>query len=217
MTCQGSSITRLILSSTGLKNSIPWGSLTELSGLQQLWLNNNDLMGSIPETIAKLTKLQQVSLAACYISGTLPPALGELRNLSQLHVSSNYLHGSLPASIARLDKLTDFTASCNNLTGAIPLMDFATIAYQGNCELDAPASYCSSGAYPTNSFSCPLPAGASRYCLAACHRSEVGGSGSAASRNGHKEWGISQKRRSHVPAQSARQSASARRAASQRH
>ncbi|CAM6119438.1 unnamed protein product [Calypogeia fissa] len=97
LTCSTDSpprVTDINLSGRNLTGSIP-GAIGQMASLVNLWLDNNQLTGSIPD-------------------------LSQLAGLQTLHLQNNQLSGPFPSSLAKLDQLTEVFVSNNNLTGTVP-------------------------------------------------------------------------------------------------
>ena len=81
------------------------------------------------------------------------------QRIEQLNLRDNGLAGSLPATLGKLDALTHLYLYGSKLGGALPPADafYAQMTAEQACMLlNEPT---------TNSFACPLPAGALKYCL----------------------------------------------------
>ena len=85
-----------------------------------LWLDNNQLSGSIPSELGKLTKLEWLYLWGNQLSGNIPSELGNLTNLKTLSLDSNQLSGSIPPELGNLTKLESLSLWGNELSGNIP-------------------------------------------------------------------------------------------------
>ena len=114
-------VTRLLLGYRGLTGSIPEG-LKELSKLQRLGLNNNNLSaGPIPLWVnTHLTSLTHLILAASNRTGTIPNLSGLSSTLRNLDLASNRLSGSIPSTLNALTMLTYLDLSNNQLSEEIP-------------------------------------------------------------------------------------------------
>ena len=73
-----------------------WGVDYSIENTTELFLNNNQLTGSIP------------------------PEIGNLTNLTSLYLYDNQLTGSIPSEIGNLTKLTGLYLFYNQITGSIP-------------------------------------------------------------------------------------------------
>ena len=64
-----------------------------------LYLEGNQLSGSIPAALGNLTNLERLSLGGNQLSGSIPAALGNLTNLQYLSLEGNQLSGCIPAAL----------------------------------------------------------------------------------------------------------------------
>ena len=94
------------------------GWLTQLS---QLYLDLNQLTGTIPTEIGWLTQLSDLGLSNNQLSGTIPSTFGNLGRLSYLGLHDNKLTGIIPSTLGNMMQLTYLILFNNtNLTGTIP-------------------------------------------------------------------------------------------------
>jgi Leucine-rich repeat (LRR) protein len=119
VTCESGHITKLFLDWNQLTGSIP-AELGKLSNLQELILSDNQLTGSIPAALGNLSNLYGLGLNTNQFTGSIPAALGNLSNLQTLDLSSNQLTGSIPAELGNLSNLYYLGLYENQLTGSIP-------------------------------------------------------------------------------------------------
>ena len=112
-------VTGLFLDTNELTGSIP-SSLGNLTNLEMLWLADNELTGSIPSSLGNLTNLKWWYLHGNELTGSIPSSLGNLTNLEGLWLRSNELTGSIPPSLGSLTNLKQLHLSSNKLTGSIP-------------------------------------------------------------------------------------------------
>ena len=120
VTCYGGNVTGLYLDDNQLGGSIP-ESLGKLSQLIELSLSDNQLSGSIPESLGKLNKLWIVfNLSSNQLGGSIPESLGKLSKLMEFNLSGNQLGGSIPESLGKLSQLKKLNLSGNQLSGSIP-------------------------------------------------------------------------------------------------
>ncbi|KAB5518987.1 hypothetical protein DKX38_023306 [Salix brachista] len=107
------------LSDNQLHGTIP-ESLGKLTGLKILDLGYNRLSGQIPPTLGNLEALETLDLQANFLNDSIPPSLGKLMNLTTLSLSENRLSGYLPQELGKLSKLGQLFLHSNNLTGRLP-------------------------------------------------------------------------------------------------
>ncbi|XP_042422611.1 brassinosteroid LRR receptor kinase BRI1-like [Zingiber officinale] len=111
----------LDLSSNNLTGAIPLGLCANPSfALEELYLQNNRLSGSIPESLSNCTNLVSLDLSLNYISGTIPASLGSLYSLRDLILWQNSLEGEIPAELSSIPTLENLILDNNGLTGTIP-------------------------------------------------------------------------------------------------
>ncbi|RAJ93002.1 Leucine-rich repeat (LRR) protein [Larkinella arboricola] len=119
VTCSEGRVTGLSLRGNGISGTIP-ESLSSLTNLQQLLLDNNQLSGSIPTSLGNLTQLQSLLLNNNQFTGSIPTSLGNLTNLEYLYLYGNQLSGSIPESLGNLTRLQYLMLDRNQLSGPIP-------------------------------------------------------------------------------------------------
>ncbi|XP_015962570.1 protein NSP-INTERACTING KINASE 1 [Arachis duranensis] len=95
-------------------------TIGNLTNLQIVLLQNNNITGPIPSELGKLPKLQTLDLSNNFFSGEIPPSLGHLRSLQYMRLNNNSLHGELPESLANMTQLAFLDLSYNNISGPIP-------------------------------------------------------------------------------------------------
>ncbi|MGY8788354.1 MAG: leucine-rich repeat domain-containing protein, partial [Fidelibacterota bacterium] len=76
-----------------------------LTNLEWLHLQNNELTGSIPSEIGNLINLERLHLDNNQLTGSIPPELGNLINLDHLFLNDNQLIGEIPESICELSSM----------------------------------------------------------------------------------------------------------------
>ena len=109
----------LELERAGLTGSIPPG-LGQLTGLERLWLYDNQLKGEIPPALGSFMNLQELLLCGNQLTGEIPSTLGQIITLRQLWLSDNRLEGKIPPALGLLTNLRSLLLSGNHLAGEIP-------------------------------------------------------------------------------------------------
>lgn len=112
-------VTTLILDNNNITGTIP-ESLGDLSLLREVELQDNSLTGTIPGSIGKLGVISAIDFSRNEIGGTIPDSLGNLRFLIGFRMSQNHLTGTIPSTIGGLPYLAHLYFSDNDLTGTIP-------------------------------------------------------------------------------------------------
>ncbi|KAI7730092.1 hypothetical protein M8C21_033298 [Ambrosia artemisiifolia] len=115
----GSGLKVLYLQNNRLSGSIP-ESIGNCSELVSLDLSFNSLIGNIPKSFRNLSKLQDLIIWMNLLTGEIPEELMYLSNLENLILDFNYLTGSIPASLSNCTNLNWISLSNNNLFGEIP-------------------------------------------------------------------------------------------------
>ena len=112
---------KLYLNDNDLSGSIPWDEIINLTDLESLALSYNQLTGQIPSEIGDLTNLQHLSLSNNQLTGSIPwDEIGNLTMLQALSLGANQLTGSIPAEIGNLTNLQELYLDDNQFTGQIP-------------------------------------------------------------------------------------------------
>ncbi|ONI22064.1 hypothetical protein PRUPE_2G104600 [Prunus persica] len=147
ITCdQDGWVTRLLLSSKGLKGGISPFSLANLTHLTHLNLSHNSLYGSLEtQFFLSLNQVEILDLSYNHIFGKLPLSLPSI-NIRIVDLSSNHFFGAIPSSFfQQASNLTSFNVSNNTFTGYVPssiclqhyspflrLLDFSSNVFSGN-------------------------------------------------------------------------------------
>lgn len=88
--------------------------------LFSLWLDNNDISGSIPSAIGQITELASFSVTNSSLTGTIPTEFGLLQGLKRVWMYDNDLTGTIPQELSNLQDLQVFEIHNNRLRGEVP-------------------------------------------------------------------------------------------------
>lgn len=78
-------------------------------------LENNQIVGNIPEQIGNLTNLHWLRLENNQLSGEIPSQIGNLINLEVLYIYNNQLTGAIPAELNGLSNLEELVLFNNQI------------------------------------------------------------------------------------------------------
>ncbi|KAF8712825.1 hypothetical protein HU200_028598 [Digitaria exilis] len=82
-------------------------------------LSNNFFTGAIPSSFSNMSQLEQLYIDSNQFDGHIPPILGNLQTLGVLNIFNNNLHGNIPKELFRIPTLREITLSFNNLHGPL--------------------------------------------------------------------------------------------------
>uniref|UniRef100_A0A0E0ICK8 non-specific serine/threonine protein kinase n=1 Tax=Oryza nivara TaxID=4536 RepID=A0A0E0ICK8_ORYNI len=117
--------------SQGLSGTLS-GRMANLTNLEQVLLQNNNITGRLPPELGALPRLQTLDLSNNRFSGRVPDTLGRLSTLRYLRLNNNSLSGAFPSSLAKIPQLSFLDLSYNNLTGPVPHFPTRTFNVVGN-------------------------------------------------------------------------------------
>jgi Leucine-rich repeat (LRR) protein len=118
ITCHDKNIIKINLANNNLNGTIP-NTIGTLIELAELHLENNYLAGSILLS-SNWTQLTILTLNDNQIRGTISPSIRQLINLVHFDVSHNQISGTLPSELGELYKLTYLDMTSNWIEGTIP-------------------------------------------------------------------------------------------------
>uniref|UniRef100_A0A2P2KHL6 non-specific serine/threonine protein kinase n=2 Tax=Rhizophora mucronata TaxID=61149 RepID=A0A2P2KHL6_RHIMU len=107
-------------------------SIGNLTNLQIVLLQNNNITGPIPTEVGRLSKLHTLDLSSNFFTGEIPSSLGQLRSLQYLRLNNNSLSGQFPMSLTSMTQLVFLDLSYNNLSGPVPKTTAKTFNIVGN-------------------------------------------------------------------------------------
>ncbi len=114
-----SRVTSVYLINNNLKGTIP-NSIGNLTQLNNLNFSSNQLTGAVPSSITNLTKLVQFYLNNNKLSGTILDKLTTAPNLSDIVLNNNQFTGGFPTSIANWSNLQKFIVNNNQFADSLP-------------------------------------------------------------------------------------------------
>ncbi|CAB9512862.1 Leucine Rich Repeat [Seminavis robusta] len=122
----------------GYMEPSPLGHCDKDGMYQHLWLDQNNLVGSLPQEFYLLTTLESFSLGFNSLQGQISTLVGELTALGGLFLSTD--GGTIPTEIGSLSNLEIFNLWNCNLQGTIPtelwqLTKLDTLSISHNYEL----------------------------------------------------------------------------------
>ncbi|KAJ7960135.1 Leucine-rich repeat receptor protein kinase [Quillaja saponaria] len=109
----------LFLGNNLINWSIP-NSLCSKTSLQSLDLSSNKLSGKIPNCWNGSSSLELINLSANELSGNIPSSFGNISTLYWLNLSNNSLQGELPLALTNRTNLEIMDLGENLLSGHIP-------------------------------------------------------------------------------------------------
>jgi len=122
-------LTYLNMEGLGLTSTIPKTLFSQWDRLESLYLNDNDITGTLPSSIANLKAVKTLWMGGNNLGGSIISEIGQLTTLVDLSLESNFREDSaskrgfmtaLPPSLAQLTNLQVLDLSDNALSGTIP-------------------------------------------------------------------------------------------------
>ncbi|KAJ9674343.1 hypothetical protein PVL29_023725 [Vitis rotundifolia] len=126
VTCLQGRVVRLVLEGLDLGGVFGPDTLSRLDHLRVLSLQNNSLIGPIPD-LSKFFNLKALFLDHNSFTGSFPPSISSLHRLRTLDFSYNNLTGPLPIWLTKLDRLYYLRLESNRFNGTIPPLNQSTL------------------------------------------------------------------------------------------
>ncbi len=129
---QGNRVTKLYLNGNNLSGSLP-SQIADLTALKELWFSDNNISGSIPSLIDGMSALEILGMDHNAFTGPIPPEIGNMTNLNTIYLNHNQLDDTIPGELGMLSVLHTLFVNSNNLTGSIPkdLKDLSQLSSLG--------------------------------------------------------------------------------------
>ncbi|CAN4088207.1 unnamed protein product [Withania somnifera] len=119
-------VKHIVLNQKNLGGILDAASVCEATSLAVLSLNENEIIGTLPQEISNCRRLTHLYLRGNKFSSNLPSSLSRLSNLKRFVISDNAFSGKIP-DMFRISGLLTFLAERNQLTGQIPEFDFTNL------------------------------------------------------------------------------------------
>lgn len=100
---------------------------TPVQHLHELYLQDNNLRGTIPSMLGSFETLRALDLDRNQLSGSIPTHLGMLSSLNALFLDYNHLSGTIPSELTLLSKIEEMQLDNNMLQGAVPPFNFSSM------------------------------------------------------------------------------------------
>lgn len=107
-----------------------------------LGLDNQGLMGFLPNETSQLRHLQSINLSGNSIHGPIPASLGTIAKLEVLDLSYNFFNGSIPESLGQLTSLRILNLNGNSLSGRVPAALGARLLHRASFNFTDNAGLC---------------------------------------------------------------------------
>lgn len=102
-----------------------WHGIVVNNGrVEQIYLHDNNLSGTLPSEIGDLTSLNRIDICCNLIGGEIPESIGNLTALELLDIYVNEFTGTFPDSLANCQALQSVVAYKNDFSGGFPSVFF---------------------------------------------------------------------------------------------
>ncbi|XP_034699285.1 receptor-like protein 1 [Vitis riparia] len=112
------SLVFLKLSNNSLLGTLP--TISNLTQLKYLFLDNNDFSGKISHGFSNSSSLQILDISYNLLTGQIPDWIGDFSTLSALSLSRNHFDGAVPTGFCKLNKLRFLDLSHNKIGPTLP-------------------------------------------------------------------------------------------------
>ncbi|CAO2838707.1 unnamed protein product [Amaranthus hypochondriacus] len=125
LSCAEESLTLLAFRDNNFTGSLP--DTTSFSALRKIFLQRNNLDGSLPLNFANPSNLRILNLQHNQLTGSIPD-VSSFGSLKKMHLQNNHLNGSVHISLGQLSNLHTLDISSNSLKGNILTGHFANLS-----------------------------------------------------------------------------------------
>ncbi|GFP90561.1 protein strubbelig-receptor family 6 [Phtheirospermum japonicum] len=119
ITCSGSRVTEIKISSQGLTGNMGY-ALDKLTSVTTFDISNNNLGNQIPFQLPP--NVTTLNLAGCNFNGALPYSISQMSSLKFLDFSYNEMSDNLPQSFQSLTGIKDMYLQNNQFTGTLDVL-----------------------------------------------------------------------------------------------
>lgn len=112
-------VSQISLPGQDILGTLP-SSIALLPSLRFIVLVGNDFYGKLPRELALLNKMEHLVMSYNFFTGEIPSEWWRCTSLQMLNMEENMLSGNIPTEMGLLTGLTAFYLSGNDITGTIP-------------------------------------------------------------------------------------------------
>eukprot|EP00536_Pseudo-nitzschia_multiseries_P012458 jgi/Psemu1/208756/e_gw1.478.32.1 len=113
-------LTYLYLRRNNMKFDLEFIKKGKFADMFAMWLDGNDIFGTIPTEVGLMTGLASLSMANATLTGNIPEEIANLSQLRRLWLFNNKLTGTIPATLNDLNLLEVLEVHGNQLKGTMP-------------------------------------------------------------------------------------------------
>ncbi|KAM3306487.1 hypothetical protein P3S67_013357 [Capsicum chacoense] len=96
-----------------------------LVNLKELWMESNQMTGSVPISIFNISVLQVLSLWRNNLNGSLQRKIGKLTKIRFLYLNKNRFTGEIPKEIRNLVELKELNLGYNGFSGSLDIFNIS--------------------------------------------------------------------------------------------
>ncbi|ESW33095.1 hypothetical protein PHAVU_001G042800 [Phaseolus vulgaris] len=130
----------LHLSGNKFKSELPKWLFNLSSGIYDLDLSLDSLIGHLPNALLNLRELEILNLFGNHFDGPIPDWLGEFEHLKYLDLGINKFSGSIPVNLGNLSSLITLDVTINPLTGVVSEKTLAKLSKLKNLNIYSTSS-----------------------------------------------------------------------------